>query len=158
MFNVRRILLPTDFGHLAVAAAGIAVSVARAYGAALHVVHVAPALTPPPLPTGTPQTLPASPAEDVLAPAQAGLDQFVQEHLGSADCPVTAQVLLGAPAEQICRHAVDAHADLIVIGTHAAGILRRVLLGSVSKAVLESAPCPVLMVPVAAVAADEKGA
>ena len=40
--------------------------------------------------------------------------------------------------------------DLVVMGTHADGVLRRLVFGSVSKQVLESAPCGVLLVPLAA--------
>ena len=57
------------------------------------------------------------------------------------------KVLEGAPDLQISRYAADAAIDLIVIGTHARGLVRRIFLGSVSKAVMEHAPCPVLMVP-----------
>ncbi len=53
----------------------------------------------------------------------------------------------GPPAAVICAYGHEIGADLIVLGTHARGLARRLLLGSVSKDVLEHAGCPVLMVP-----------
>lgn len=47
-------------------------------------------------------------------------------------------------AELIAEAAADVEADLIVIGTHGRGAAATVLLGSVAKALLHLAPCPVL--------------
>ena len=52
----------------------------------------------------------------------------------------------GEPGSVICAVAAEEHADLIVVGSHGKGVLRRVLLGSVSHHVLHHAPCPVLVV------------
>jgi len=48
------------------------------------------------------------------------------------------------PAEAILEHAEDAR--LIVVGTHGKGLIRRVLLGSVSRQVLSDADRPVALV------------
>ena len=50
----------------------------------------------------------------------------------------------GRPAEVIVSHADDA--QLIVVGTHGKGMVRRVLLGSVSRQVLNDADRPVAVV------------
>jgi nucleotide-binding universal stress UspA family protein len=52
----------------------------------------------------------------------------------------------GVPAEEICRVAVESNARLIVVGSHGWGAARRLLSGSVSTALVHSAPCPVLVV------------
>ena len=58
-------------------------------------------------------------------------------------------VLHGAPDEQIRRYASDpAHEiDLLVVGTHGRTGLARVAFGSVAQRILQSAPCPTLVVP-----------
>jgi len=38
-------------------------------------------------------------------------------------------------------------ADLLVVGSHGKGPMKRLFLGSVSEGVLRRAPCPVLVVP-----------
>lgn len=59
-------------------------------------------------------------------------------------------------AQCIVRTAADWHADLIVMGTHGRGGVRRLVLGSVAESVLRTAPCPVLLVPARAALPDTK--
>jgi len=47
---------------------------------------------------------------------------------------------------EIVLAAQEAHADLLVIGTHGRGPLGRFLLGSVAESVVRHARCPVLTV------------
>ena len=57
------------------------------------------------------------------------------------------QILREGNAEkQIVAAAQDSCADLLVIGTHAHGLLGRVLLGSVAEAVVRHSICPVVTV------------
>ena len=55
-------------------------------------------------------------------------------------------VPIGAPHTEIVNAANDWPADLIVIGSHGRGGIRRVLLGSVAEGVMRNPPCPVLIV------------
>ena len=57
-----------------------------------------------------------------------------------------AYVVWGHPADQICRFASESDADLIVIGSHGRTGISRAILGSVSHAVANQAPCPVTIV------------
>jgi nucleotide-binding universal stress UspA family protein len=56
------------------------------------------------------------------------------------------RVIEGDPGSVICHLAADERFDLIVLGSHGSGIVKRALLGSVSHHVLHHAPCPVLVV------------
>jgi len=54
---------------------------------------------------------------------------------------------IGEPSSQlidVCRR-VDA--DILVVGRRGAGLLRRMVVGSVANHVVHEAPCPVLVVP-----------
>jgi len=62
----------------------------------------------------------------------------------------------GFPVEQICAVAEERNAQMIVLGTHGWGALRRMVFGSVSTGVLHHAPCPVLVVPPAAKTVSSK--
>ena len=53
----------------------------------------------------------------------------------------------GDPQTTIVDQAISNSADLIVMGTHGRRGFKRLLLGSVTEAVLHEAPCPVLTVP-----------
>jgi nucleotide-binding universal stress UspA family protein len=59
---------------------------------------------------------------------------------------VTRRVEYGDAAAEICRVAEDEHFDVIVVGSHGSGFVKRVFLGSVSQHLLHHAPCPVLVV------------
>jgi nucleotide-binding universal stress UspA family protein len=58
---------------------------------------------------------------------------------------LTAEILHGAPDQQIIERAKEWNADLIVVGSHGRGFWGR-LLGSVSDGVVHHAPCSVLVV------------
>jgi nucleotide-binding universal stress UspA family protein len=60
---------------------------------------------------------------------------------------VSRVVTRGYPPKVILDRAEDAGAQLIVIGKHAAGIVERVLIGSMALHALEMARCDVLVVP-----------
>jgi nucleotide-binding universal stress UspA family protein len=55
-------------------------------------------------------------------------------------------VLWGHPADEITKYAREHDVDLIVIGSHGRSGIREALLGSVSHAVANHAPCPVTIV------------
>ncbi len=55
-------------------------------------------------------------------------------------------VVSGSPREAIVDEAKAWEADLIVVGSHGYGFWDRMLLGSVSDAVIHHAPCSVLVV------------
>jgi universal stress protein A len=148
MVRFRHVLLPTDFSDLARNAARFARSIAEEYGAVLHVLHVmSPEVQPFPAPDIGMGVLALPPDEDQ---ARRYLESFVREAVGATSVKVVTQAQVGAPVSEITRYACDNHVDLIVIGTHARGLVTRIFLGSVSKAVMEHAPCAVLMVPLRA--------
>lgn len=63
-----------------------------------------------------------------------------------AGMPLAAHLATGDPAERICAYAQEIGARLIAIGSRGHGTVAPLLLGSVSNAVIRSAPCPVLVV------------
>jgi len=114
---------------------------------------------PPVLPVGAPvtgiETAPIATPEtaDALSEAykeeaQQSLESTAEAFGGPADPnrQVTRRTEFGDPAAEICRVASDEAFDVIVVGSHGSGFVKRVLLGSVSKHLLHHAPCPVLVV------------
>ncbi|HZZ80349.1 MAG TPA: universal stress protein [Gemmataceae bacterium] len=139
MSFVRTILYATDFSDCSKAAFRVACSLARETGARLMVVHVAPSTVF----VAPFVTVPMNPVIDVsdhlrgmLAKTQPS-DPFIR---------VDRHLCEGDPATEIVRLADEAHADLIVLGTHGRSGIGRLLLGSVAEQVLRKATCPVLTV------------
>ncbi|MBX3388188.1 MAG: universal stress protein [Phycisphaeraceae bacterium] len=143
---IRTILVPTGFSDLSKHAARYARAIAPVFGASVIVVHAAE-LPPPAAETAAmiPATAPAPDMAALLESARNGVDVFVRENLEGVE--VRTIVTVGSPDHEIVQAAVREGADLIVMGTHAQGVLKRLVFGSISKSVVESAPCPVLLVP-----------
>jgi len=59
----------------------------------------------------------------------------------------TALLLQGSTAESILREADHLSVDAILMGTRAHGALREILMGSVSKSVLQKSTRPILLIP-----------
>lgn len=62
------------------------------------------------------------------------------------DLQVAAEALEGSPKKMIVEEAERWGADLIIVGSHGYGPVKRFLLGSVAQAVVLHAPCSVEVV------------
>ncbi len=72
--------------------------------------------------------------------------QFTVSEKLEGKVKVETKVLRGSPKVEIVEEAEKWGADLIVVGSHGYGFFERMLIGSVSNAVLHHAPCSVLIV------------
>ena len=59
---------------------------------------------------------------------------------------VMTKIVEGVPADMIVQEAHEWGADLVVLGSHGYGRVRRMVLGSVASAVVAKAPCSVQVV------------
>lgn len=82
----------------------------------------------------------AAARKSVLAPGRA-----ILEELGVSD--ITEEVTRGGPTEAILELAESGEVDLIVLGRRGLGAIKSLLLGSVSRKVLEHSGVPSLIVP-----------
>jgi nucleotide-binding universal stress UspA family protein len=69
-----------------------------------------------------------------------------REHLLGRHVSATYLQPVGEPAVTLVEAAEEIGADLMVVGRRSRGTLRRLVLGSVSDAVVRGAPCDVLVV------------
>lgn len=147
MIAVKNILVATDFGEAADNALAYGRALARAFGATLHVLHVASDIYMQTLGGDAYSgTLYTDVQRDVEEAARAQLHQLVIDNdpnpLPTKPVVVTSSV----PADTIVAYAKDAGVDLIVLGTHGRGAVAHLLVGSVAERVVRTAPCPVLTV------------
>jgi nucleotide-binding universal stress UspA family protein len=148
---IQCVLCPVDFSEPSRRALHYARAIAAWYESELDVVHVMRDVMPLFVPWfGPPRPQPVT---DVRPATISGLNTFISETptLG----PVTGTVREGQPAAEILRYAAEIRTDLVVMATHGATGLDRILLGSTAERVLHKAACPVLTVPCRA---DEPGA
>jgi nucleotide-binding universal stress UspA family protein len=76
--------------------------------------------------------------------AREAIDRTIEAVGGAAGAHVL--VTHGDPASEIVRVAEEGGYDIVVVGSHGSGFVKRVLVGSVSSHVVHHATCPVLVV------------
>lgn len=105
-------------------------------------------VVPPPPPHAADVALPSASPADVLEAIRDGVRGPVDDALDelAAGVPHESEVLVGEPAHEL-RAAAHEGIDAIVVGSRGIGPLKRVLVGSVSGALVRSCSVPVVVVP-----------
>ncbi len=139
----RTVVVATDGSADADRAAGHAIALARACGAALVAVAVLDvgAFVDPHGHVFTPELM--AQERQTLERALASIASRARE-AGLSD--VRTEVLNGPPDPMLLDAITRVHADVIVVGSHGRNVLGRLLLGSTSEYLVRHAPCPVLVV------------
>jgi nucleotide-binding universal stress UspA family protein len=144
VIEFKQIICPVDFSESSMRALAYAAAFARWYDAHLTVLHVVPTFDPMQVrgDLGDPvRVVTPMPREQVLTEMSRLLS------LAAVSPRTTPIAEAGDPQTTIIDQAVSTKADLIVMGTHGRRGFKRLLLGSVTEAILREAPCPVLTVP-----------
>jgi nucleotide-binding universal stress UspA family protein len=134
------ILVPYDFSQAARAALGWAADLQKTTGAGpLRVIYAVSALTQV---AGDLPVEPLLPSQDQIEEIERSLVELGR----AAGATVFAKVILSPKTvgDIILKEASSSGADLIVMGTHGRGALRRIFLGSVADHVVRHASCPVV--------------
>lgn len=143
----RTIVAALDFSETSDDALRVASELAACHGSELHLVHVVPdarqqawSAEAPGLDFSLLQAESMAQAEARLAASAAAATAHLPR--------VVTRVIAGLPAaREVAQYAASHGADLIVVGTHGYGPIRRFVLGSVAERVVRLAHCPVLSVP-----------
>lgn len=150
--RIRRILVPLDGSQFSASILGQARTMALANAAELVLAMIVEPLPPMMPPVPFPLGVPPVPEEMRLLEDQRYLDA-VRNRLEDEGLQVEIRLRMGRKvARQIAELAAHERCDLIMMATHGAGGLDRLLLGSVTDQVLRRATVPVLVVPPAATA------
>jgi nucleotide-binding universal stress UspA family protein len=139
MVSLRNVLLATDFSSCSEASLPYGIGMCRRYDATLYTVSVVSSEITYDVQPPDPFYLRHSAEKKMATLVNSGLFQgikhleFVKERFESVS-----KVLL----DFIDRH----HIDLIVLGMHGRGGIKKLVLGSVAEEIVNCAPCPVLTV------------
>lgn len=144
-WNVKTIIVGVDGSEGGYRAAEQAVSIARQTGAKLILATV---VRPP---EGWWGIGGAPPTPEALSTALVeGQKEILEEtvtQLGLDGVDYETLQELGDPANRLIAVCEERNADLMVIGRRGAGLVERVILGSVADRICHHSPCPVLLVP-----------
>ena len=139
--TLKKILVATDGSEDAALAVRAAIDLSNKTDAELHVVHTWRNLQP--------ATLPAV-ATDEYWRARKQYEQEAGELLEEQaerlrNAGAGLHLREGRPADEIATLAEELEADLVVVGSRGVGTVKRLVMGSVSEAIVHLAPCPVLV-------------
>lgn len=142
---MKNILVAVDFSDVADRVVQEASRMATLTGAALTLVHVA---------APNPDFVGYEPGPVTVRDAVAHhlreehrRLQALERRLAEQGFRSISLLIQGYPVEKILLEAVRVHADLIVMGSHGHGLLRHLVVGSVTDGVLRKSVCPVLIIP-----------
>jgi nucleotide-binding universal stress UspA family protein len=140
-----RILLATDGSEEAALAAHAAIDLSGRAGAKLHVVHTWQDLRPPTLPAMAMDEY-SQAYEQYEREARELLKEQAQRLRSAGGTVAGTHLKKGRPAEEIAYLAQELEADLVVVGSRGLGLVKRLVVGSVSERVVQLDPCPTLVV------------
>jgi nucleotide-binding universal stress UspA family protein len=149
---IKKILCPIDLSENAKTGMAYAVSLAREHKAELvffHVTHFPSwelAYPCEPDPLFQPRLPPRLSVDDLFKSAASKLRNLVQANLGAEVLGLSwrTNISLGNVADEIVAAAASEKTDLIIMAKRKRGVLVRLFTRSISQAVSEKAPCPVL--------------
>ena len=140
---MKTILLATDGSPPAKKATDTAVELAGALHAVLRIVSVWR------VPVYDYGYVPLQYTPELVDAQRGGAEKAVEQAVAAAKAAgvdATSELRQGDASDEICAAAEETSADMIVLGAHGWGTVKRILFGSVSTAVLHHASCPVLVV------------
>ena len=141
--HIRSILVAWDGSEPSRRALALAEDLAGQYGARLLLVTV---LEPTPIPAGALVPVSPFPTPYDVEQTQQELQQLTKELLARGRS-VEAEVQVGQPAERIREVADRYEVSIILAGRSGKGALARLVLGSVTTALLHSTTRPITVVP-----------
>ena len=140
----REILVPTDFSPHADAALDYAFELSEVFGSALTILHayhlVIPMSVPP---TGGGFRMPGHVARELREHAQGVVEGLVEANVRPGRM-LRGRAVESPPAQAILAEVERSAVDLIVMGTQGRTGIAQLLLGSVARRIVQTAPCPVL--------------
>ncbi|MBI3246639.1 MAG: universal stress protein [Deltaproteobacteria bacterium] len=142
--NISTIVVPSDFSEHAAYAFTWALELASRWNAKIILFHAAPMLSSLVYPESMYVVDLARMEQEGLAEAEKQLNAAAAKK-GTSPVVVETKVVMGEAVREICAAAEQAHADLIVMGSHGRTGLAHVFLGSVAERVIRHASCPVLV-------------
>lgn len=142
--SFHRITVAIDGSANAETALDCAIDLARRYGSDLVVLSVAPIV--PVYISSTEPFVPAGVPPSEIGHYQQIAEAAVQRAEAGGVTSVTGVSYEGVVVDEILNHLEQHPTDLFVIGSRGLSTAKRLLLGSVSTAIVNHAPCPVLVV------------
>jgi len=141
MLDIRRIIVPVDFYQYSNDLAEFAIGIANKLEADVTFVHVAEYI----LSYSDYSPEPDKRLDEAIGIyAESKMETLVEK--SKKTCPGCKGVVLrGVVSDGIVQYARENEVDMIIMATHGAKGIEKILMGSVADRVLKQSPCPVLI-------------
>ena len=144
MVVLKNILVATDFSEPSTVALAYGRDLARSYGSKLHLVHVLEDVATRYGPDVG--FLPPDLQQNLESRSREELDALINDDdRRTLKLQLSVETRTSIPAG-LTEYANEHHIDLIIVGTHGRGPVKKFFMGSVAERVVRTAPCPVLTV------------
>ena len=140
MHVIEKIVVPVDFGKQTEKLAKFALDIAGRLSAKVNFIHVTDLFREHDAMVGTTFLAVQKQIQDT---AEERMKNLVDDYSDRGPC--TGKVTDGEVVEDIVAYAEQEGAGMIIISTHGAKGLEKILLGSVAERVVKKAHCPVLV-------------
>ncbi len=145
MFNIKNIMLPTDFSKLSLSAAQYAIDLAAQYNAKIHLLHIIEK-TPPILTIHSLDLSEEKIIKSIEDDAKESLQKVLEKIKKGNNVKIESVLRKGLDYQEIVNYSQKNEIDVIVIATHGRTGILHTLLGSVAEKVIRYAKCPVLVI------------
>jgi nucleotide-binding universal stress UspA family protein len=137
--KIRKILCPTDFSEISMKSIQASRDLKEVLASKLDILHISPDYIIRKM--GTVEERDKG-LRELQEKAKDKLDKFLRYH----NIQNTGIIEQGEPDKRIVSFSKEHDIDLIVIGARGLGLIKGMLIGSVTDAVLKSSPCPVFVI------------
>ena len=141
MKDINKILVPIDLDRHTAKLVDFSIYIAKNLSASITFIHVVENVTTGDMMLGTPSFEPIY--LEHTARAKELVNNIIEDNKPHYD-KIDGTVMRGDVVEEVIGYAEKEKVGLIIIGTHGARGLERILLGSVAERVLKRAHCPTL--------------
>ncbi len=140
--SIQEIVVPVDFDQHTDTLVAFAISMAEMLSAQIHFIHV----SEPYEGYGIP--LESVGYQDIVKQIRVAAEEKMAQLVAESSeqkTKCTGKVVNGDVVDEIVAYTEEENAGMIIIGTHGAQGLKKILLGNVAERVVHRAPCPVLL-------------
>lgn len=138
--NIKRILCPVDFSEISIKALNVAGELKDLISSELYVFHVAGDIL------NKKEYLKSEEKAKLYKQLLEEEKDKLKKFMNKFDLNEPGVLLEGEPGEKIVSFSKEKDIDLIVIGARGLGLIKGMLIGSVTDSVLKTSPCPVLVI------------
>lgn len=145
MFNIKNIIVPTDFSKLSFSAFEYARDLAERMDATIHLIYVLEK-TPPFLAVRSLDVSEEEVMKSMEEQAKKQLAETTAVIKEDSNIKIIEVFKKGIDYEEIVGYSKEISSDMIIIATHGRTGILHTLLGSVAEKVIRYAKCPVLVI------------